>query len=380
MARHRTCRSAVAALGFLGLILVPACAQAPAPKTPAAAKSEPAAKQPEPKSAAPVRAAPSRPAPWKPTKLYGVDYVSLADVATKLGFKTAWVRAREELALKGAGTELTFELDKREMRWNGHRVFLGEPIVTNKRMLWMAEVDIRSTLLPLLQPATAAPPTGLRLIVLDAGHGGTDPGTQNEKMKLNEKTFTLDVAQRLKPLLEARGYKVLLTRDKDTRFHNSPAVDLPMRADFANKAMADLFLSIHFNALGNADVHGIETYAFTPAGLRSSGEDDRSPDDEKAQPANRHDHWSVVAAGAIHLGLRSQVEGFDRGLKRARWAVLRQLNCPGVLIECGFLTNEAEARRINTPAHRQKIAEGIAAGVDAYAAQLRAATPAPARP
>lgn len=367
MARFRMSRRTVLVLGFLGLLPAPAGAQS-APKTPPATAPK-----------AETRAsAPSTPA-WKTTKLYGVDYVRLDEFAARFGFKTNWVRAREELRLKSEWTELIFELDKRELRWNGHRVFLGEPVVTNRRMLWIAEVDIANTLAPLLQPAHVPPATGLRLIVLDPGHGGTDPGTQNAKMKLNEKTFTLDVAQRLKPLLEARGYKVLLTREKDTRFHNSPAVDLPMRADFANKAMADLFLSIHFNALGNPDVHGIETYAFTPAGQRSSGEDERSAEGEKPQPVNRHDHWSFVAAGAIHEKLRGAVEGFDRGLKRARWRVLSRLACPGVLIECGFLTNDAEARKINTAEHRQKIAEGIAAGVEVYAARLKEATP-PATP
>ncbi|HYC72009.1 MAG TPA: N-acetylmuramoyl-L-alanine amidase [Opitutaceae bacterium] len=370
MARPRTCRRAVAALGAVGLLLAVAAAQSAAPKGPApsAPKADKAVEPPESAARAPG---------WKTTKLYGVDYVSLADVAARLGLKTSWVRAREELRLEGEGTDLTFELDKRDLRWNGLRVFFGEPIITHRRMLWMAEIDVRTTLFPLLQPATVPPAGPLRVIVLDPGHGGTDSGTQNEKLKLHEKTFTLDVAQRLRPLLEARGYKVVLTREKDTRFHSSPAVDLPMRADFANKAKADLFVSIHFNALGNGDVHGIETYAFTPGGLRSSGEDERDPDGEKPQPANRHDHWSLVAAGAMHEKLRGQVEGFDRGLKRARWAVLRPLACPGVLVECGFLTNEAEARRISAPAHRQKIAEGIAAGIDAYAARVKEATPPP---
>lgn len=362
MARFRIGRRTVLALALLGVVVAQAVAQAGA---------QPAA----PAKSGPPPATARGPA-WKTTKLYGVDYVRLDDFAARLGFKTSWLRAREELRLKSEWTELTFELDQREMRWNGHRVFLGEPVVTNRRMLWIAEVDIANTLAPLLQPSSVAPASGLRLIVLDPGHGGTDPGTQNERMKLNEKTFTLDVAQRLKPLLEARGYKVLLTRDKDTRFHHSPAVDLPMRADFANKAMADLFLSIHFNALGNADVHGIETYAFTPAGQRSSGEDQRSADGEKAQPVNRHDHWSFLAAAMIHDKLRGAVDGFDRGIKRARWRVLSRLACPGVLIECGFLTNDAEARRINTPEHRQKIAEGIADGVDVYAARLKEAMPA----
>lgn len=323
-------------------------------------------------------AAPVRAASWKTTKLYGVDYVSLPEVAERFGLKAEWVRARDRLKLRSPWTELVFERDKRELRWNGIRVDFGEPVITHRRTLWMAEADIRTTLEPLLRPSGAAAPNSLKVIVLDPGHGGTDPGTQNRKLGLQEKVFTLDVAQRLKPLLAARGYRVLLTRETDTRFSNNPAVDLPQRAEFANQAKADLFLSIHFNAFGQGEVHGVETYTFTPAGLRSTAVNDRVPADEQAQPVNRYDHWSLVAASAIQRELLAGTGSFDRGVKRTRWWVLRPLRCPGVLIEGGFLSNEAEARKINTPAHRQKIAEAIAAGVDAYAARLREARPAPA--
>jgi N-acetylmuramoyl-L-alanine amidase len=84
-------------------------------------------------------------------------------------------------------------------------------------------------------------------------------------------------------------------------------------------------------------------------------------------PVNRFDHWSVVLAQAIHRRFVVDLDAFDRGKKIAHWGVLRQLNCPGVLIECGFLTSPTEARKIATPAYRQKLAEAIATGIRDYA-------------
>jgi N-acetylmuramoyl-L-alanine amidase len=85
-------------------------------------------------------------------------------------------------------------------------------------------------------------------------------------------------------------------------------------------------------------------------------------------PVNRFDHWSVVLAQALHRRFVVDLKSFDRGKKLAHWGVLRQLNCPGVLIECGFLTSAAESRKIATPEHRQKIAAALAAGIRDYAA------------
>ena len=154
MARLRTGRRWLAVLGAAGLALA-----APQPVQAAAPKSAPA---------------PARGLAWKATKLYGVDYVSLRDVAERFGMATQWVKAREQLKLHSQWTEMVFELDKRELRWNGHRVFLAEPVITHRRTLWLAENDIRATLVPLLQPA-GAPAPGARP---DDGRAGRLPRGQ----------------------------------------------------------------------------------------------------------------------------------------------------------------------------------------------------------
>jgi N-acetylmuramoyl-L-alanine amidase len=158
---------------------------------------------------------------------------------------------------------------------------------------------------------------------------------------------------------------VVLTRDADT------GLELMERAVIANTNHASLFASIHFNAIANdRKTSGVELYTFAPQFQRStnSWSPGRAADTERdPAPVNRYDHWSVVLAHAIHRRFVTDLRTFDRGKKIAHWGVLRQLNCPGVLIECGFLTSDAEARKIATADYRQKLAAAIAAGIRDYA-------------
>jgi N-acetylmuramoyl-L-alanine amidase len=165
------------------------------------------------------------------------------------------------------------------------------------------------------------------------------------------------------------------------RFSNSPAIDLPWRTEIANKAGADLFLSIHFNAVDPRDaqrVSGSETYVLTPELMISTQpETDKSMLREK-YPGNRQDAANVLLGYHLHRQLIAGLKTSDRGYKRYRYAVLRTLNCPGALLEAAYLSNDAEAGRIGTPGFRQQIAEAIADGVQSYSAALAGLHPAPA--
>jgi N-acetylmuramoyl-L-alanine amidase len=238
----------------------------------------------------------------------------------------------------------------------------------------VSRIDFERCLTPLLRPGTgvaALPPP--KTIVLDPGHGGGDPGKINEKLKINEKTFTLDVAQRVKKLLEAAGWRVVLTRDDDFALDSDKQADLTKRAAIANQQRADLFVSIHFNAVVNdSKTSGVEIYNFAPTNQHAaewwSTMSKNDPHLEKTdQPVNRFDHWSVALGQSIQRRFVSDLKTFDRGKKLAHWGVLRPLNCPGVLVECGFLTSDVEARKIATAVYRQQIAQAIVAGVRDYA-------------
>jgi N-acetylmuramoyl-L-alanine amidase len=372
------------ARGLLALLAVlPACT-APA-QHPAAAKPAPA--PPPAKSApAPARTTPVRPAAsilWATTKLRGIDYVSVRDLAKNFGLKAAWTKGEAVMTLSDArGVRFTFEGNQKDFYFDGLRVFLGAPAVLHKDSLWVSQLDVLKIVAPLLRPANhlaALPAAVPRLIVLDPGHGGIDPGTQNLNLKLNEKTFTLDVALRLKKLLELGGWRVLLIRDKDTELSKDKKTDLLMRNITANRAKADLFLSIHFNAAPES-ISGVETYSLAPQFMNSAGDDQGDDMTKAAFPGNRFDYANLLFGESLHRAMITDLKVPDRGYKHARQAVLRMLDCPGVLVECGYLSNDAEARRIATPEYRQQIAEALADGVTDYAATLAALRAAAAGP
>jgi N-acetylmuramoyl-L-alanine amidase len=329
------------------------------------------------------RAAPTRPAaiatvPDSPkagavaTRKFGhLDYVNVADVAARLSLKLTWVVRGRKLTLSGPAGRAELEADSRDIQVNGVRVFLGDPIIDSGSQLYVSRLDAERCLTPLLRPGHGVVvPSSPRTIVLDPGHGGKDNGTSS-----NEKIFALDVAVRAKKLLQAAGFNVILTRENDS------FLELADRASFANAKRADLFASIHFNAIAkDSKTTGVEVFTFAPANQHStewwSAPRMNDPHFETTEePVNRFDHWSVVLAHAVHRRFVSDLKTFDRGKKLAHWGVLRPLNCPGILIECGFLTSDVEARRIATAAYRQKLAATIAAGIRDYSATVNSVRP-----
>lgn len=271
--------------------------------------------------------------------------------------------AESRLELTGAGGRIELKAGSREIEFQKLRVFLGEPVVWHRGAAYVSRIDLERFLAPMLRPsALAARP--LKTIVIDAGHGGNDTGTRNAAKKLDEKTFTIDVARRLARLLAADGGRVILHTREDDRY-----VALPDRAAFANTAKADLFVSIHFNAVANnPSVRGTETYVLTPRHQRSTSSALPSADDKLEQPGNRFDAYNAVLGQRVHRELLARLGTEDRGYKRARFAVLRLVECPAVLVEAGYLSNDAEAALIATEAYRQRIAEGVHAAILGYEA------------
>lgn len=356
----------------MALLLAPAAGRTAA-ETPA--RSTPT--RPGPASAAAAVATPPPP----PVKRIGrTDYVGVADMAQLLGLKVAVTSQGRKAVLSAQAVRAELETDTRDITVNGVRVFLGDPVATSGGQLHVSRIDFERCLVPMLRPGYGvAPRAAPQVIMLDAGHGGTDPGKVNGRLGLTEKILTLDVARRVKKLLEAAGHRVVLTREDDS--YIAPL----QRAALANIAKADAFVSIHFNALPNdTRTSGVEVYTFAPRLQRSTnawGLSERNDTEEAAAPGNRFDHWNVALAHAVHRRFVGDLRVADRGKKLMHLAVLRPLDCPGILLECGFLTSESEARKIATPAYRQQIAAALAAGIRDYAATLeglRPRVPAPA--
>lgn len=316
---------------------------------------------------APMRPAAKPPGTPATVKVGAVGYTEAATYFAKLGFTAVADEKARTLTLKSAEAELVLVEGSREARLDGMRVFLGEAVVARQGGVYVSTIDVERFLVPIIRPARFTP-SPVKTIVIDAGHGGNDTGTQNKPGKFDEKVFTLDVAKRLQALLGEERWRVFMTRDDD-RF-----VGLDERAAFANKAKADLFISIHFNAVANnADVRGTETYVLTPQHQRSTSSSAPSAADKVAQPGNAHDAWSAVLGHHMHRELLAKLKTEDRGYKRARFAVLRLVDCPAVLVEAGYLSNDAEANRLATPAYRADIADALHSAILAYDATLRAA-------
>ena len=328
-------------------------------------------------------AAPAKPVGLPVTRFKKTDYVPLPDLAAAYGYKTSWDAAKRELTLTHGARTMIFTQDRREVLCDGLRVFLGDPVVAKDGKLFVGRTDYERGLRALLRPDMAGTPPGpVKVIALDPGHGGDDPGMENIPLKLQEKALTLDVALRLEKLLKAQGYKVVLTRRDDRHLSGAKltkVLDWQQRSIIANKAGADLFISIHFNSLfPNTAVGGTETFVFTRPGQRSDQSLGLGQSDDTETvpvPVNAFDSWSMLAAHSMQSAVLKKLGTNDRGLKTKHSAPLRALNCPAVLVESLFLSYEPEARNAAEPAYRQKIAEALADGVRNYAGTLDALRP-----
>jgi len=199
----------------------------------------------------------------------------------------------------------------------------------------------------------------VRTVCLDPGHGGKDPG--NQVGSNQEKQYNLLLAQEVRAQLALAGLKVRLTRSSDT------FIELPARPGLARHWRADLFVSLHFNAAdaSRSTVQGAEVYCMTPVGASSTnarGEGSGSG----WSPGNRHNDQNLLLSYQVQKALTRNLPVEDRGVRRARFAVLRDATMPAVLIEAGFLSHPAEGRLIHSAAYRQKIAHAIVEGLLAY--------------
>jgi len=167
-------------------------------------------------------------------------------------------------------------------------------------------------------------------VVIDAGHGGHDRGGIPGQ-RIAEKDMTLDVALRLRNILSANGYHVVMTRSTDV------FVPLGGRVAIANSYRNAVFVCIHFNATGRSGASGIETYFYS--------------------------RDSLPLASAIHYYVTGGAPSANRGVRRRGYYVLRKTAIPAVLVECGFLTNPTEAAYAQSAGYRQKLADEIAAGI-----------------
>jgi len=293
----------------------------------------------------------------------GVGYVRVDQAARAAGLQTD----RAGLVLGGGGHTLTLTPEHRQARFDRDLVWLHEPVARIGTHWELAEIDLRQVLEPLFRPGVPLRDRAVGRVLLDPGHGGEDRGAEGASA-LVEKQLTLDVCRRVQARLAEQGIAAELTRTSDR------AIPLAGRPRMAADRHADLFISVHFNAAGNRDAAGVETYALTAPGFASTADfGGASGHDAKVYPGHAQAASNTVLAWTVHHNLCRITRAEDRGVRRARFAVLRDAPCPAVLVECGFLTNPAEAARIRLPRYRQGIADGVAAGIREYIRQAQLA-------
>jgi len=258
-------------------------------------------------------------------------------------------------AIGSSNGVMVLAIGSREAIWNSSEIHLGfEPQMIDGEV-YLHGLDLQKNLQPLLCGTPLAFGTN-RVVVLDPGHGGVNAGTLSVLDKHPEKEFTLDLAKRLKPLLETNGWTVLLTRDSDTYVTNAS------RVVFANTHHANLFISLHFNSAA-PDVRpaGLETYCFTPTGIPSSVTRGYADPWMEKLSSNDFDAQNLQLATKLQNELLHAIGMEDRGVRHVRYIeVLRNQQCPAVLIEGGYLSNPTEAKKIESAEYRQKLAEAIA--------------------
>jgi N-acetylmuramoyl-L-alanine amidase len=225
--------------------------------------------------------------------------------------------------------------------------------------------------------AAEALPLAVRRVAIDPGHGGSSLGTHTPQ-GLTEKDLTLDIAARLRKLLEADGFEVVLTR------RNDQDVSLAERGTLANQGSSDIFVSIHVNWIENRASRGVETYYLgatsDPFLTRLAAAENHGSGYSMAEMRKildriyadvRQDNsrkLAEVMQSSLYHSLRKVNPGLEnRGVKAAPFIVLLTTEMPAILAEVSCLSNEEEADLLSKPLYRQYIAEALAAGVRSYA-------------
>ncbi len=269
--------------------------------------------------------------------------LSVSELGSKLGLSVSGGSPYYEL--KNANNRvLLFMYDNGRVYVNGQAVGAVGPVVSVNGTHYVSEI-LLPQIRPFLKSATPAwtptpsvpstpwtPKTGSGKVIVDAGHGGKDPGAISY-LGYHEKEVNLGIARRLAAILQKRGVEVIMTRQGDTH------IDKEERAAMANRAGADLFVSIHSDSNSDRIHQGFTVYI-----ARSASE------------ASRRLGRSIESA-LSRTGISS------KGLRTADYVVLVKTSCPAVLVECGFLSNPSEAAMLLDGSHQDRIAAAIADGV-----------------
>lgn len=331
-----------------------AAADSTPPPPPAPPKT---AASPEPKVSTPKSTGGAqRQGEWTLYRLDGRDYVTMDNVAEFYGLGSMQRTSAKGYTCGAGQRRFRCEINSKEFFINDLKFILSYPVLEHLGEACISRMDLTKLIEPVMRPSRIKGAEVVKTVVLDAGHGGHDNGAWSPYG--HEKQFTLDVVYRAKKLLEMQGYRVVLTRSSDT------FIPLYDRARIANRHDNAIFISVHFNSGGAGT--GLETYTLAPRGVPSMMADGPSVNDLVQSPGNVNDPQNTALATATHAAQVVRTKLYDRGIKRARFVVLRETTIPAVLLEGGFLSNSYDAKIIAMPEYRQQMATSIVTAVNNY--------------
>ncbi|MBQ9336232.1 MAG: N-acetylmuramoyl-L-alanine amidase [Lentisphaeria bacterium] len=326
-------------------------------------------------TARPAAPAPAAKAPAKQVQIryivhQSVRYVLVPDVARYYGMQV--LPAKNGITLKSPRDRIELKYDKRQAAVNGTVIYLTAAPLVKKKQVYLDEKDFQLVIDPVIRNAPLKKHP-VKTILIDPGHGGKDEGAAGVSGLL-EKNITLAIGYKLAVRLGRMGYRVFMTRIKDR------TLTLQQRAGMCEKLKPDLFISVHCNAVAsNPKANGIETYAMTPQGAASTADSKKGT---QAGAGNAHDRNNYRLAYEVQKKLPAHTKAADRGVRHARFFVLRNATCPAILIETGFLPHASEGKLLNRKSYQEKLVTAIASGVSAYAGAVMppktAAQPKPA--
>ena len=296
-------------------------------------------------------------ASWQVKRLAGRDYLPVSQLASFYQMRLT-VRGDRGLMLSSEKRRIEFGKNSREARIDGVKHWLSFPVLYFGGQYHVSRMDLAKTIDPLMRPEKISDLKPVHTVVLDPGHGGHDRGAVNRWG--SEKNYNLDLSRRIRGHLQKAGLRVLITRSRDQ------FIPLEARPGLANKiGDGAVFVSVHFNAAAtsNSLATGFEVFTLTPRGAPNSHDAYLTRLSFSAERGHKSDHASHVLATSIQHAKLGLVPMFDRGVKRARFAVLRGSAVPGVLIEGGFMSNPRDARLLHTVEWRERLAKAVATGI-----------------
>lgn len=316
-----------------------------------------------------------------------VQYVPLIRVCDRYGVKWDWDPFVKVARLERGGKRLVLRAGSDRGITNGMEIRLDRPVMLSGGVVYIPASLVKDDLGGIIdstaagrEPVKTEPGRfAIRTVVVDAGHGGKDAGAVGRRLRLKEKNLTLAIARKLKNILEENGIRVVMTRD------NPSFVTLPRRVDIANKSGADLFVSIHVNASRSRLLKGFECYYLSDAtddnARALEAIEDASLKTEEGTTLNHTKEldatlWdmtltenrreSAALAGAICRSVEGTSAIKNRGIRSARFYVLKNTRMPAVLVEMGYISNGYEEAKLNNPAFIDTITRAVADGILAY--------------